>query len=124
MFPDSAATIAGVYREIAPPPDLAAHVACVWTSVVARRRDPPGRLRRTSCGAATGLVVAGPATGPRRRDVPVGAPVFGVRFRLGAAGAALGLPAEELADARVPVAEVWGAGVDERVAARRARRRC
>ena len=45
MFPLCAATIAGVYREFAPPPDLAAHVACVWTSVVARRRDPPRRLR-------------------------------------------------------------------------------
>jgi hypothetical protein len=42
MFPDSAATIAGVYREFAPPPDLAAHVACV------PRRRLPGRERRVS----------------------------------------------------------------------------
>ena len=32
-------------------------------------------------------------------DLPVGVPVFGVRFRLGVAGAALGLPAGEFPDA-------------------------
>ena len=42
-------------------------------------------------------------------DVPVGVPVFGVRFRLGVAGAALGLPAGEFLDGTVPVADVWGA---------------
>ena len=41
----------------------------------------------------------------------------GVRFRLGVAGTALGLPAGELADETVPVAELWGDWVDERVAA-------
>ena len=65
----------------------------------------------------TRLVMAGPATGRCARTSAVGAPVFGVRFRLGVAGTALGLPAEELADANVPVAEVWGPDVDERVAA-------
>jgi transcriptional regulator GlxA family with amidase domain len=49
--------------------------------------------------------------------VPVGTPVFGVRFRLGAAGAGLGLPAGELADLTVPVADVWDAAVEGRVAA-------
>ncbi len=44
-------------------------------------------------------------------------PVFGVRFRLGVAGTALGLPAGELTDLEVPLAEVWGPAVDERVAA-------
>jgi AraC-like DNA-binding protein len=62
------------------------------------------------------LVVAGPATGPVAAGVPVGVPVFGVRFRMGAAGAALGLPAGELADLNVDVAAVWGADVVERVA--------
>jgi len=63
------------------------------------------------------LIVAGAATGPMPSDVPVGTPVFGVRFRLGVAGTALGLPADELADETVEVSTLWGAEYDERVAA-------
>jgi AraC-like DNA-binding protein len=115
MFPHSAATIARVYREFAPPPDLAAHVACVWTSV-----SRGGAILPDGCvdivWHGDSLVVAGPATGPVASDVPVGSPVFGVRFRLGVAGAALGLPAGEFADETVPLADVWGPAVQERVA--------
>jgi AraC-like DNA-binding protein len=108
-----------VYREIAPPPDLAAHVACVWTSV-----SRGGVVFPDGCvdlvWRGDGLVVAGPATGPMVAGVPVGVPVFGVRFRLGAAGAGLGLPAEELTDLRVPLAELWpdGDAVRDAAAAR------
>ena len=49
--------------------------------------------------------------------MPVGAAVFGVRFRLCLAGAALGLPAGEFLDGNAPVAELWGPAYDERVAA-------
>ena len=116
MFPEFAATIAGVYREFAPPPDLAAQVACVWTSV-----SRGGAIFPDGCvdivWHGDRLVIAGPATGPVSSDVPLGLPVFGVRFRLGVAGAALGLPAGELADETVPLAEVWGGDVCERVAA-------
>jgi AraC-like DNA-binding protein len=105
-----------VYREIAPPPDLAAHVACLWVS-----RAKGGRVLPDGCTdvvwTGSGLVVAGPATAPVVASIPVGAPVFGVRFRLGAAGAALGLPAEELADRSVPLEAVWDAEIEERVAA-------
>jgi methylphosphotriester-DNA--protein-cysteine methyltransferase len=90
---------------------LAAHVACVWTSV-----SSGGTILPDGCvdvvWRGDRLIVAGPATGPMVSDVPAGTPVFGVRFRLGAAGAALGLPASELADANV---ELWD-GLDERVA--------
>ena len=86
-----------MYREIAPPPDLADHVACVWTSVSRGGVIfPDGCVDIVWRGDA--LVVAGPATGSVASDVPVGMPVFGVRFRLGVAGAALGLPADELLD--------------------------
>jgi hypothetical protein len=51
------------------------------------------------------LTVAGPATGPVVVDLPAGAASMGVRFRIGAAGAALGVPAGELLDASVPL--VW-----------------
>ena len=51
--------------------------------------------------------VAGPDTGPVERTLPAGTVVVGLRFRPGAAGAALGLPASELRDLRVPISEVW-----------------
>jgi AraC-like DNA-binding protein len=88
-----------------------AHIACVW------RRDPEPALteRRIVPDACvdvvwtgTRLVVAGPATGPKVADIPAGQPTFGVRFRVGAAGAALGLPASELLDLTVPLEQVWG----------------
>jgi AraC-like DNA-binding protein len=86
-------------------------VACVWTSV-----SRGGTILPDGCvdvvWRGDRLIVAGPATGPMPSDVPAGTRVFGVRFRLGAAGAALGLPVSELADANV---ELWD-GLDERVA--------
>src|SRR3954452_5121107 len=105
-----------VYREIAPPPDMAAHVACLWTS-----EAKGGRVLPDGCAdvvwTGSGLVVAGPATLPVAAAIPVGTPVFGVRFRLGAAGAALGLPAGELADLTVPLQDVWDAEIEAQVAA-------
>jgi AraC-like DNA-binding protein len=115
MFPVFAATIVSVYRELAPPPDLAAYVACVWTTV--HRGGvifPDGCVDLVWHG--TRVVVAGPATGPVDPSIAVGDRVSGVRFRLGVAGTALGLPAAELTDSTVPLAEVWGPWVDERVA--------
>src|SRR4051812_5909734 len=115
MFPDSAATIAGVYREFAAPPDLAAHVACVWTSV-----SRGGVVLPDGCvdivWRGDRLMIAGPATRPLVSEVPLGTAVWGVRFRLGVAGAALGLRAGEFLDDNVPVADVWGPALDERVA--------
>jgi AraC-like DNA-binding protein len=105
-----------VYRELAPPPDLAPYLACVWTSV--HRGGvifPDGCVDLVWHG--TRVLVAGPATGPVDPSIGVGQPVHGVRFRLGVAGAALGLPAGELADETMPVAVLWGDWVDERTAA-------
>ncbi|MBE2315428.1 helix-turn-helix transcriptional regulator [Solirubrobacter sp. CPCC 204708] len=105
-----------MYRELAPPPDLAASVACVWSSV-----SRGGVILPDGCvdvvWRGDRLIVAGPATAAVAAGVPLGVPVFGVRFRLGAAGAALGLPAVELADAAVDAEEVFGRGASERVAA-------
>jgi AraC-like DNA-binding protein len=103
-----------MYREFPPPPDLAAHVACVWTSVSGGGAIlPDGCVDLVWDGER--LVVAGPATGPSPAGVAPGRGVFGVRFRLGMAGAALGLPADELADRTVPLAAVWGDEAVERV---------
>jgi AraC-like DNA-binding protein len=105
-----------VYREFAPPPDLARHVACVWTSVSRGVAIfPDGCVDLVWQGSR--LVVAGPATGPVDSTIPIGERVVGVRFRIGVAGAALGLPAGEFAEASVPAAEIWEASVDERIAA-------
>ena len=95
-----------MYREFAPPPDLAPYVACVWATV--HRGGvifPDGCVDLVWHG--THLVVAGPATGPLAPLLAVGDPVQGVRFRLGVAGTALGLPAGEFADATVPVGLIY-----------------
>ena len=63
------------------------------------------------------LIVAGPATRAHCSTTRRAA-AFGVRFRVGAAGAALGLPAAELLDASVPLEDVWGAAEARRIAER------
>src|SRR3954469_11850024 len=104
------------YRELPPPESLAAQVCCVWWSTGRGRRVLPDGCADI-VWTGSGLIVAGPATVPVAAAIPVGTPVFGVRFRLGAAGPGLGLPAGELADLTVPVAEVWEPQLEERVAA-------
>ncbi|MQA76400.1 MAG: helix-turn-helix domain-containing protein, partial [Solirubrobacterales bacterium] len=106
------------YRELAPPPPLASHVACLWW-----RTGAPPRILPDGCadlvwtGAA--LIVAGPATCAVVPRLPADEPKLGVRFRVGAAGVALGLPAGELLDRSAPLGEIWadGAELEERVAA-------
>jgi AraC-like DNA-binding protein len=107
------------YREFAPPPGLEALIACVWTS-----GGDPARVLPDACVdivfGGERLVVAGPATAAV--DVPAtdGLERCGVRFRIGAAGAALGLPADALLDDAAPLEELWGlAGrrLEEQVAA-------
>jgi Domain of unknown function (DUF6597) len=52
------------------------------------------------------VFVAGPDTGPVEGALAAGSVIRGLRFRPGAAGAALGLPAAELRDLRVPLEDV------------------
>jgi AraC-like DNA-binding protein len=95
------------YRELPPPPGLEAHVACVWTS-----HDRASRVLPDACAdivfVGGRLVVAGPATSASVARPTPGQDRCGVRFRIGSAGAALGLPAIELLDRGVPLADVWG----------------
>ncbi len=107
------------YRELAPPPGLDAHVACVWTS-----HDRATRVLPDACAdivfVGGRVIVAGPATEATQARPTPGQGRCGVRFRIGSAGAALGLPAIELLDQAVPLAELWGpAGrrLEDRVAA-------
>lgn len=108
------------YAEYAAPPALRSHVACLWAA------DGPGAGTVLPDGCVdvvwTGseLIVAGADTRVARGGVAVPGPVrLGVRFRVGAAGAALGLPAHELTDQRVRIGELWRDGdeVADRLAA-------
>jgi AraC-like DNA-binding protein len=88
------------------------HLACLWIRDPARH-DRRHRVLPDACVDVVWvdgrLTVAGPATGPVLVDLPAGAVSMGVRFRVGAAGAALGVPAGELRDASAPLEDVWGA---------------
>jgi AraC-like DNA-binding protein len=102
-----------IYAELRPPPELASHACCVWTQTA----GPAGHVQRVlpdGCAdivwmAGGDLVVAGPATGHVIAEIPAGATAIGVRFGPGAAGAALGMPASDLQDRTVELADLWGA---------------
>jgi AraC-like DNA-binding protein len=86
-------------------------VACLWTNDGGPRTQ---RILPDACAdivhANGRLTIAGPAT--RAHMTTVDGRTFGVRFRIAAAGPALGLPAAELRDASVPLEDVWGAAAD------------
>src|SRR3954447_16485944 len=102
------------YRELPAPPRPAPHVACLWL------RDPEPaphahRIVPDACADVVWvqgerLVVAGPQTEAVVSEIPAGAAALGVRFRIGAAGSALGVPARELLDRTVALEDVWGIG--------------
>ena len=129
-----------MYRELAPPPRLASHVACLWW-----RNGAPVRVLPDGCvdlvWTGAELIVAGPATralmpqaagcgavdrdktdrsGASRTPPPSGRGEarVGVRFRIAAAGLALGLPVAELLNRSPALSEVWSDGDElaERVA--------
>jgi len=113
-----------MYRELTPAPEIAAHVACVW----ARGPEPAERVHRIVPDACADivwitderLIVAGPSTSAALSTIPRGGSAVGVRFRVGAAGSALGVPARELLDRYYALDDVWGtegAELAERLAA-------
>jgi AraC-like DNA-binding protein len=109
----SGSSATSVYTELRPPAQVASHACCLWMQTA----GPAGHLQRVlpdGCAdvvwmAGGELVVAGPATGHVLAEIPPGVTAIGVRFGPGAAGAALGLPASELQDRTVEVADLWGA---------------
>ena len=96
-----------MYRELPPPLDVAAHVACAWSVRAGGGLVLPDGVADV-VWTGDRLEVVGPATGPIEPGLAPGTQVLGVRFRVGAAGAALGLPASELRDLTLPAAELWG----------------
>jgi AraC-like DNA-binding protein len=113
----SVAAPSSVYAELRPPPELGSHVCCLWTQTA----GPAGHVQRVlpdGCAdivwmAGGELVVAGPATGHVLAEIPAGVTAIGVRFGPGAAGAALGMPASELQDRTMELADLWGAAGQE-----------
>jgi AraC-like DNA-binding protein len=101
-----------MYREL---PTTNPYVACLWSTEGA---GTPRRILPDACvdivWTGRALIVAGPATTAAMATAP--GPAFGVRFRVGAAGAALGIPASELLDQSVPLEEIWGREIVETVA--------
>jgi AraC-like DNA-binding protein len=101
------------YREFGPRGDLSDLVACTWERTVpADEPASPTRVLPDGCVDLVwrqgGLFVAGPDVGPFLSPVRAGETIVGLRFRPGAAGRGLGLPASELCDTRVALEDVWG----------------
>ena len=100
------------YQEFPPPPDLRHALACLWV----RRGSGSVRVLPDACAdivwrRGEGGVVAGPDTGPWHSRTEPGELIFGVRFRPGAGGPALGVPLSELRDRRIAISEL---GLDPR----------
>jgi AraC-like DNA-binding protein len=98
-------------------------VASVWIQRVAggsephRHRTIPHGSVELRCEIGGRPLVVGPQTVPRLETLAPGTTVVGIKFRLGAAPAALGVPASELVDLTVGAEELWGPAA-ERIAER------
>lgn len=100
-------TEAETYAEWDPPTELAADVRCVWWSSFGPTAPilPDGHLDLI-IGAGR-VFVAGPDTTATYNPIPAGEIVHGIRFRTGRAHRFLGIPADELRDQRVDLADLW-----------------
>ena len=103
------------YREFRPPPQLADRLVCLWSSK-AFGPEPIHRQHVLPDGCVDIVwvgdrapTVAGPATRHVSVALPVGVDIVGLRFQPGSVQALLGLPADELLNATVPLADIWGA---------------
>ncbi|RZQ62977.1 helix-turn-helix transcriptional regulator [Amycolatopsis suaedae] len=105
-----------MYREIQPPAALAGVVRCLWQA------DRPAGKLIVPDGCIDLIVgpdrafVAGPDTGPWLTNR--GGPLHAFRFHPGAAPRVLGVPADELADQRIDLADLWGRAVADRLVER------
>jgi AraC-like DNA-binding protein len=94
-------------------------VACIWARPSAAGS---GRVLPDACidivWDGCSLVVAGPDTGPVAVVRRPGLAFAGLRFRPGRAPAFLGVPARDLLDSRVDLADLWGRDRADRLADR------
>lgn len=101
-------TEAPAYAEHAPPAWLAGDVRCLWTATISAEGTilPDGCLDIVV--SAGGAFVAGPDTRAWTASRLDGDRVHGIRFRTGRAPRVLDVPADELRDQRVDLADLWG----------------
>jgi AraC-like DNA-binding protein len=105
---------AQTYRERPPGPALARHVSCVWVQRVSPAAAPythrtiPNGAVEVLCELGSVPLLIGPRTAATEEVLAPGATVVGVRFRPGAAPAAIGIPASEIVDLDVGSDELWG----------------
>lgn len=85
-------------------------IACVWAA--RPTAGSPGLVLPDACidviWDGTELFVAGPDTGPVPLRYQAGLAYAGVRFRPGRAPGFLGVPASDMLDRRVALADLWG----------------
>lgn len=102
------------YREFRPPPQLADRLVCLWSSTaiganaIHRQHVLPDGCVDIVWVGDRAPTVAGPATRHVIVELPTGVDVVGLRFRPGSVQTLLGVPAEELLNATVPLADIWG----------------
>ena len=125
----SGAWLAPGYAEWAPPKALRGAVACLWVSISpeaaaqaaqaaqadeAAPANPAARSGLVLPDACSDLIweegvgayVAGPDTGPARPMIKAGTVIVGIRFRPSAGGQVLKTPLSEIANQRVPLADL------------------
>src|SRR4051812_27038418 len=93
------------YRERAPAPALAAHVACIWAQEgedAYTHRTVPHAAADLACRGGGEPVAAGPRTGHALEVPAPGTTLGGVRFPPGAARALPAVPASALVDVSAP----------------------
>ena len=102
-------------RELLPFSGARAHLSCAWIRRVSSAGPPYShRVLANGCielSAELGsgrLTVSGPRQRPRQESLAPGTTLVGVRFRLAAASALLGVSTSELVEENVELADVWG----------------
>jgi AraC-like DNA-binding protein len=101
------------FDERLPTPELAGHVACIWTQQVPRDASPyphrttPNGSAMLVCQVGSAPQLVGPQTGPTEQDLTPGTVVVGIRLRPGAASALFRVSALDLIDRTVCLDDVW-----------------
>ncbi len=99
------------------PAPRSAGLVCSWTAGLPTDTEPYlQRVVPDGCvdliWSEAGILVAGPDTGPVPALIRPGERMVAVRFAPGAAPPVLGVPADAVRDARLPLADLWGGAAD------------
>jgi AraC-like DNA-binding protein len=107
------------YQEFPPPPSLAHRLVCVWTQHIDGPEDDhykhgvlPDGCVDIVCIGNRAPVVAGPATQRIVVTLPTACKIIGIRFRPGHAATSLGVPANEMLNQDVLLADIWRDAAD------------